>query len=68
MVEGEFLINGLNEACSNIAASYLKIRDESMSAMRFCKNPKENLPQFSYILHEPEPLGVELNMFVLSVK
>ena len=30
-----FLINGFNKACNNIAASYLKVGNESMGSIRF---------------------------------
>ena len=50
------LIYGFNEAYSNIAASYLKVRDESMSAMQFSTTSKEDLPHLSYIFCNPEPL------------
>ena len=58
------LIDGFNEACSIIAASYLKVRDDSMSAIRFHTTLKGDLPHLSYILHNPKPLGKELNMVV----
>ena len=32
---GYFKTNGLNEACKNTAASYLKVGDEYMSAISF---------------------------------
>ena len=38
------LINGFNAACNNIAASDLKVGDESMSAIRFRTTAKGNLP------------------------
>ena len=31
----KFLIDGFNAACKNIAASFLKVGDEPMSAIRF---------------------------------
>ena len=61
------LIYGFNKACSNIAASYLKVGYESMSAIRFCTTSKGDLPHLSYIFRNPEPLGVEFNTVVFSV-
>ena len=52
-------IDGFNEACSNIAASYLKVGDDSMSAIRFFTTSKEDLPHLYYIFYKPEPLGAE---------
>ena len=43
------LIYGLNKACSNIASSYLKVEDCSMSAIKFCTTSKRNLPHLYYI-------------------
>ena len=51
------LIYGLNEANKNIAASYLKFGDESMSVISFRATAKGNLPHLSYIFRKPEPLG-----------
>ena len=51
------LIDGFNEACSNIDACYLKVGDESMSAIKFCTTSKMNLTHLSYIFYKPEPLG-----------
>ena len=55
------LIDGFNYACSNIATSYLKVGDESMSAIQFCTTLKGNLPHLSYIFRNKEPLGTEFN-------
>ena len=57
MMEVKFLIDGLNEACNNISASYMKVGDESMSAIRFWTTAKGNLPHLSYIFRKPEQLG-----------
>jgi hypothetical protein len=43
-----------------IAASEVKVMDESMSAYRPQTSPKGNLPHLSFILRKPEPLGTEL--------
>ena len=51
------LIHGFNEACKNIAASYLKVEDESMGEIHFRTTVKGDLPHLSYILRKPEPLG-----------
>ena len=62
-----FLIDRFNESCSNIAASYLKVGDESMNAIRFCTTSKGDLPHLSYIFRKPEPLGVEFKTVSCSV-
>ena len=49
-------IDGFNEACNNISASYLKFGDESTSAIFSQTIVKGNSPDLSYILHKPEPL------------
>ena len=54
------MIYGFNEACSNIAVSYIKAGDDSMSAIRFHIRSKGDLPKLSYIFHKPEPLGIDL--------
>ena len=51
------LIDGFNVACKNISASYLKVGDESMSAIRFRTTAKGNLTHLSYIFCNTEPLG-----------
>ena len=51
----------------NIAASFLKVGDESMSAIRFRTTAKGNLPQLSYIFRKPEPLGTEFKTVACSV-
>ena len=61
------LINVFNAACKNIAASFLKVGDESMSAIRFRTTAKGNLPHLSYILRKPDPLGTEFNTVAFSV-
>ena len=42
------LFDEFNTACNNIAASFLKVGDESMSAIRFQTTAKGNLPHLSY--------------------
>ena len=51
--------DGFNTACKNIAASFLKVGDESMSAIRFRELAKGNLPHLSYIFRKLDPLGTE---------
>ena len=55
------LVYGLNYACNKISVSYLKIDDESMSAICYQITSKGDLPHLSYILCKPEPLGAEIN-------
>ena len=45
----KLLIDGFNEARKNIAASYLNVGDESMSAIFFQKMAKGDLPHLYYI-------------------
>ena len=61
------LIDGFNEACNNIAASFLKVGDDSMSAIRFRTTANWNLPHLSYIFRKLETLGKDLNKFACSV-
>ena len=60
-------IDGFNKVCSNIAARYPRVRDESMSVIQFLTTLKGNLPNLSYIFHKPEPLGTDLKKVVCSV-
>ena len=61
------LIDGFNTACKNIAASFLKFGDESMSAICFRTTAQGNLPHLSYIFRNPEPLGTEFKIVVFYV-
>ena len=61
------LIYGFNEASSNIASSYIKVRDDSMIAIRFFTTSKGDLPHLSYIFQNPEPIGTEFNTAAWSV-
>ena len=63
----KLLFYGFNTACNNIAASFLKAGDESMSAIRFWTTEKGNLPHLSYIFRKPEPLGTDFNTVACSV-
>ena len=57
------LIYGFNKEFSNIASSYLKVGDDSTSAIRFLTTPKGDLPHLSYIFHKTELLGTEFKTF-----
>ena len=57
-------IDGFNDTCNTIADSYMKV--ESMSAIRFRKTAKGNLPHLSYIFRKPEPLGIEFKTVTCS--
>ena len=61
------LINGFNTACKNIAASFMKVGGESMSAIRFWTMEKGNLTHLCYIFSMPEPLGTEFKTVTCSV-
>ena len=61
------LRDGFKNSCSNIAASYLKVGDDSMSAIQFCTMSKGDLPHLSYIFHKPEPLGTYFKMVAFYV-
>ena len=61
------LIDGFNAACNNIAEIFLKVGDESMSAIRFRTTAKGNLPHLSYIFRKPEPPGTEFNKVACSI-
>ena len=61
------LIYGFNAACNNIDASFLKVGDESMSAIYFWTKAKGDLPHLSYIFYKPEPLGTEFKTVVCYV-
>jgi hypothetical protein len=49
-----------------IAASVIKVLDESMSAWRPKKNKTGGLPNISFILQKPEPLGTEFKFMAIS--
>ena len=61
------LIDGFNKSCSNIATSYLKVGDESMSVIRFCTTFLGDLTHLYYILRKPELLGTEFKKVDCSV-
>ena len=54
-------------ACNNIAASFLKVGDESMSSIRFQKTAKGYLPPLSYIIRKPEPLETAFKTVACSI-
>ena len=61
------LVYIFNETRKSISASYLKVRDESMSAIIFWITEKGNLPHFYYIFRKPDPLGTEFKKVTCSV-
>ena len=61
------MIDGFNAACKNISASFMKVGDESMSAIFFMTTAKGNLLHLSYIFRKPEKLGKEFNKVACSV-
>ena len=66
-LRAKHLFDGFNTACKNIAASFLKVGDESMSAIRFWTTAKGNLLNLSYIFRKPDPLGTKFKTFACSV-
>ena len=63
----KLLFNGFNTAFKNIAASFFKVGDESMSAIRFRTTAKGNLPYLSYIFRKLETLDTEFKRVACSV-
>ena len=53
--------------CNNISASYMRVVNEYMIMICFGTIVKDNLPHFSYILRNPEPLGIEFKIVAFSV-
>ncbi len=53
-----------NNRAKMAAASVIKVLDESMSSSR--KNKTGSLPNISFILQKPEPLGTEFKCMVCS--
>ena len=47
--------------CKNIAASYLKVGDKTISTIRFQTTANDKLPQLYCIYRKLEPLVTELN-------
>jgi hypothetical protein len=57
------LIDGFNNArAQNIAASYCKVHDESMSSWKTRTTKLGGLPFLSFILRKPKPLGTEFKV------
>ena len=54
-------MDGFNDACKKIAASYLKVGDESMSDSHFQTTAKGDSHQLSHILRMSEPMDTEFN-------
>ena len=54
-------------ACKNIVASFWKVGDESMSAIRFRTKAKGNLPHLSYIFRKTETLVTMFRKFACYV-
>ena len=53
------LIYRFNESRRNISSGTGNTSDGWMSAIQFCTAPKDDLPQYSYISGNPEPLKTE---------
>jgi hypothetical protein len=56
-----------NNRTKTVAASVIKLLDEAMSAWRPRKNKTGGLPNISFILRKPKPLGTEFKTMVFSV-
>lgn len=64
------LINNKNiekNRAKTVAASVTKLLDESMSAWRPRKDKTGGLPDISFILQKPEPLGTEFKCMACSL-
>ena len=61
------LIYGFNEACKNIASGFLKVGDESRSAICFRTKVEGNLTHLSYIYYNLEPLEKYFKTLACSV-
>ena len=54
-------VNGFNKNCKmTVAASQIKVCDESMSPFQPANTKSGNLPNIYFVLRKPEPLGIEL--------
>ena len=60
------LIDVFNEAYNNIAAGYLKVVGDSMSAIRFLVTVKGELPHLSYISRYQEPWEADFKTVACS--
>jgi hypothetical protein len=56
-----------NNRAKTVAASVIKLLDESMSAWRPRKDKTGGLPNISFILRKPEPLGTEFKSMACSL-
>ena len=54
------LTDKFNESRRQISSGVGKTADESMSSIRFCSTPKADLPYYSYIFRDMDPLGTEV--------
>ncbi|KAL7548885.1 hypothetical protein ACHAWF_013195 [Thalassiosira exigua] len=62
------LVKGFNSNRKTLmAASFLKIMDELMSAFQPRSTPDGGLPHFSYVSRKPRPFGVEFKVLVCGV-
>jgi hypothetical protein len=56
-----------NNRAYTVAASVIKLLDETMSAWQPRKDKTGGLPNISFILRKPEPLGTEFKSMACSV-
>jgi hypothetical protein len=66
-----YMLSGLIKEFNNnrskvVAASVIKLLDESMSAWHHRKSKTGDLPNISFILWKPEPLGTEFRSMACS--
>ena len=59
MAEDEVVDIWIQRGTPNIAASYLRLGGDSMSAIPFHTTSKEDLPHFFNIFRNPEPFGTD---------
>ena len=52
------IVDVFNDSHRQISSGVEKKADESISAIQFCATPKGDLPHYSYIFRNPEPLGI----------
>ena len=55
------VIDGFNQFLRKIYFGVENTLDQSMSYIRFWANPKGDIPHYSHIFKNPDPLGVDLN-------
>ena len=63
----KFIDSFNNNRAKTVAASVIKLLDESMSTWRPCKDKTGGLPNISFILRKPEPLGTEFKSMACSL-